>query len=210
MKAIFIMLLSSLFCFVYSQPELTIEESISDSGVKLISTKSITLNNICFTEDETNSIDITICHNKWEDSFSFYFLCDLWLNLNISSLSETSLAIVLEDERIVYMLQDGEAPSNDKKSDFVESNKGKIRPIVITRFSTSYDPKAVDEEIETMKEAWDALKSCKFTEIHLVFPEEQVELTFYPVKSFKRDNSLIFIDYLKAIDESQLDMKAKK
>ena len=64
MKAIFIMMLSSLFCFVYSQPELTIEESISDRGVKSISTNSIKLNNICFTEDQINSIDFTICHNK--------------------------------------------------------------------------------------------------------------------------------------------------
>ena len=133
---------------------------------------------------------------------SFYFLCDLWLNLNRSSLSETSLAIVLGDKRVVYMLQDGEAPSKEKKSDFVDGTRGRTMPKVITRFSTSYDPMTVGEEIETMEEAWDALKSCKYTEIHLVIHEEQVVLTFYPEKGFKRDNTFIFVDDLKAIDES--------
>jgi len=197
------MILSSLYCFVYSQPELTVEESISNSGVKSISTISKKLNNICFTEDLINSIDFTICHNKWEDSLSFYFLCDLWLNVNRPSLNETSLAIVLEDERVVYMLQDGEAPSKEKKSDFIDGIRGKTIPKVITRFSTSYDPMEVGEEIETMEEAWEALRSCKYTEIHLVIHEEQVVLTFYPEKGFKRDNAFIFVDYLKAIDESQ-------
>ncbi len=134
---------------------------------------------------------------------SFYLLCDLWLNVNRSSLSESSLAIVREDERVVYMLQDGDAPGKEKKSDFIDDFRGKTIRKVLTRFSTSYDPIAVSEEVETMEEAWDALKSSKYTEIHLVIHEEQVVLTFYPDKGFKRDNAFIFVDYLKAIDESQ-------
>lgn len=203
MKAILIVILSSLSCFVYSQPELTIKECISDSGVKSIFTESNTLEYICFTEDETNSIDITICHEKWEDSFSFHFKCDLWINLNRSSFSETVLAIVLEDGRTVYMLQDGEAPVKDEKSVDVNLLQGR-RSVsrLISRYSTRYDPGAVGEEIETMEEAWDALKSCKYSEIRLVFPGEDVGYSFQPEKEFKRDNALIFVDYLTAIDES--------
>jgi len=203
MKAIFIVILSSLSCFVYSQPDLTIKEGISDSGVRSVVTESNKLEYICFTEDETNSIDITICHEKWEDSFSFYFKCDLWINLNRSSFSETVLAIVLEDERIVYMYQDGEAPVKDEKSVIVNLLKDKKSiSRVISRYSTSYDPVAVGEEIETMEEAWDALKSCKYSEIRLVFPGEDVGYSFQPEKEFKRDNAFIFVDYLTAIDES--------
>ena len=175
MKAIYILILSSLFCFVYSQPELTTRECISDNGVESIFTESNKLEYICFTEDETNSLDITICHEKWEDSFSFYFKCDLWINLNRAAFSETVLAIVLEDERIVYMYQDGEAPAKDKKSVSVNHLRGKKSiSRIICRYCTSYDPVAVGEEIETMDEAWDALKSCKYSEIRLVFPGEEV------------------------------------
>lgn len=203
MKAIFIVILSSLFCFVYSQPELTTKECTSDSGVELIFTESNKLEYICFTEDETNSLDITICHEKWEDSFRFYFKCDLWINLNRASFSETVLAIVLEDERIVYMYQDGEAPVKDEKPISVNRPQGKSSTSrIICRYSTCYDPVAVGEEIETMDEAWDALKSCKYSEIRLVFPGEDEGYSFYPEKEFKRDNASIFVDYFTAIDES--------
>ena len=113
-------------------------------------------------------------------------------------------AIVLEDERIVYMYQDGEAPVKDEKSVDVNLLQGR-RSVsrLISRYSTRYDPVAVGEEIETMEEAWDALKSCKYSEIRLVFPGEEVGYSFYPEKEFKRDNALIFVDYLTAIDESQ-------